>query len=299
MNDYERVARIIRFMDAEHVLQPNLDHLAARSGLSRYHFHRLFSRWAGVTPKDFLQCLTLGHARERLHEGRSVLDAALDVGLSSPGRLHDLCVTLEAATPGEIKARGEGRTMEVGFTGSPFGICCIGIVPRGVCHLAFVETRNRDAALAPLMQAWPLAKFRWNNPAARKLGSKIFPARQHSVVPCNLRAFVRATPFQLRVWRALLRVPPGAVVSYGSLAAAIKAPDAARAVGTAVGSNPLAFLIPCHRVIRETGIVGEYRWGHERKRTILAWESAGGATKKSRLAADTVISPRHESVGRE
>src|SRR5580700_1954158 len=137
MNDYERVARIIRHLDENHAEQPDLAELAARTGLSRYHFHRLFSRWAGVTPKDFLQCLTLADARERLRGGESVLDAALDAGLSSPGRLHDLCVTLEAATPGEIKTGGEGLRIEVGFTETPFGICCIGNGPRGLCHLAF------------------------------------------------------------------------------------------------------------------------------------------------------------------
>ena len=146
MNDYERVARIIRFLDARHEEQPDLDALAVRAGLSRFHFHRLFSRWAGVTPKDFLQCLTVRHARERLCRGESVLDATLNEGLSSPGRLHDLCVTLEAATPGEIKSGGAGWTIDAGFIASPFGNCFIGVGPRGVCHLAFVETRPRRAA---------------------------------------------------------------------------------------------------------------------------------------------------------
>jgi AraC family transcriptional regulator of adaptative response/methylated-DNA-[protein]-cysteine methyltransferase len=273
MNDYERVARIIRFLDAEHVEQPNLDDLATRSGLSRYHFHRLFSRWAGVTPKDFLQCLTLGHARERLRNGASVLDATLDAGLSSPGRLHDLCVTLEAATPGEIKAGGEGWTIAIGFTESPFGACCVGLGPRGVCHLAFVESCDRKAASATLAVAWPRAQLRWDNQLSRQLGAQVFRPRSNGLSPVHLRAFVRATPFQLRVWRALLCVPPGASVTYGRLAAAVGRPGAARAVGSAVGSNPLAFLIPCHRVIRETGIVGEYRWGQQRKRLMLGWES--------------------------
>jgi AraC family transcriptional regulator of adaptative response/methylated-DNA-[protein]-cysteine methyltransferase len=286
MNDYERVARIIRFLDAEHVSQPNLDDLSSRAGLSPYHFHRLFSRWAGVTPKDFLQCLTVRAARDRLRRGESVLDAALNTGLSSPGRLHDLCVALEAASPGEIKAGGDGWTVEIGLTETPFGTCCMAQGPRGVCHVAFVDSRDRDAASAPLKRAWPRAELRWSDAFARQLGEQIFwprsdsswagravrPGRSQSGAP--LRAFVRATPFQLRVWRALLQVPPGALVSYGDLAAAIGMPSAARAVGTAVGSNPIAFLIPCHRVIRETGIVGEYRWGAERKRLILGWESA-------------------------
>lgn len=288
MNDYERVAKIIRFLDVQHVQQPNLDNLAGRVGLSRYHFHRLFSRWAGVTPKDFLQCLTVAHARQRLQCGESVLEAALDAGLSSPGRLHDLCVTLEAATPGEIKARGEGWTIELGITESPFGICCVGLGPRGVCHLTFVESCDRKAAALPLAQTWPRAKLRWNNDSARKLGAQIFRPRRDASSPVTLRAFVRATPFQLRVWRALLRVPPGALVSYGDLAAAVGKPSAARAVGTAVGSNTLAFLIPCHRVIRETGVVGEYRWGHERKRLMLGWESGWRAQTASERFSEMI-----------
>ena len=273
MNDYERVARIIRFMDAGHAAQPSLDELAARSGLSRFHFHRLFSRWAGVTPKNFLQCLTIGHARERLQNGESVLHAALNAGLSSPGRLHDLCVTLEAATPGEIKAGGAGWTIEIGFTDSPFGICCVGESPRGLCHLAFIDTRDRGRASASIVEAWPQARLHWSNARAREVGVQIFRPKPDGTSRANLRAFIRATPFQLRVWRALLRVPPGAVVSYSSLGAAVGAPNAARAVGTAMAGNPLAFLIPCHRVIRETGVVGRYRWGHDRKRLMLSWES--------------------------
>jgi AraC family transcriptional regulator of adaptative response/methylated-DNA-[protein]-cysteine methyltransferase len=284
MNDYERVARIIRHLDENHVEQPDLTELAARSGLSRYHFHRLFSRWAGATPKDFLQCLTLAHARERLRGGESVLDAALDAGLSSPGRLHDLCVTLEAATPGEIKTGGEGWRIEAGFTESPFGICCIAAGPRGLCHLAFVEKPDRKTAAIALKEPWPRAELRWNDACARQLGAQIFQAAREDSAAVNLRAFVRATPFQLRVWRALLQVPAGALVSYGQLAAAVGRPGAARAVGTAVGGNPLAFLIPCHRVIRETGIVGDYRWGHERKRLMLGWEGAARATHNSTSA---------------
>src|ERR1043166_5276484 len=274
MNDYERVAKMIRFLDAEHIQQPTLDALAARSGLSRFHFHKLFSRWAAVTPKDFLQCLTLSDARERLQRGASVLETALDVGLSSPGRLHDLCVTLEAATPGEIKSGGEGWVIELGFSDSPFGICCIAIGPRGICHLAFVENFEREAAAAPLRQLWPRAQLRWNNAAAEKLAAQIFQSPQNGAPATNLRAFIRGTPFQLRVWRALLCVPSGALVSYGNLAKAIGASSAARAVGSAVGANPLAFLIPCHRVIRETGVLGEYRWGRERKHLMLGWEVA-------------------------
>ncbi|MDZ4405380.1 methylated-DNA--[protein]-cysteine S-methyltransferase [Prosthecobacter sp.] len=272
MNDYERVARIIRHLDDHHVEQPGLEELAAHLGLSRFHFHRLFSRWAGVTPKDFLQCLTLEHARERLRQGESVFDAALDVGLSSPGRLHDLCVTLEAATPGEIKGGGEGWTIEAGLAATPFGLCCIGNGPRGVCHLAFVESAERTTVSEAILALWPKAELRWNNVTARRIAAEVFQPGGET----HLRALVRGTPFQLRVWRALLRIPPGGMVSYGHLATAIGHQGAARAVGTAVGTNPLAYLIPCHRVIRETGVIGQYRWGHERKRALLAWEAMNG-----------------------
>jgi AraC family transcriptional regulator of adaptative response/methylated-DNA-[protein]-cysteine methyltransferase len=280
MNDYERVARIIRHLDERHREQPDLADLASRTGLSRYHFHRLFSRWAGVTPKDFLQCLTLAHARDRLQRGESVLDAALDSGLSSPGRLHDLSVSLEAATPGEIKMGGEGWTIDVGFANSPFGICCVGIGPRGVCHLAFVESAERDTCSVPLRAAWPRARLRWNNAAARRLVAKVFQPSPERSGTIHLRALVRGTPFQLRVWRALLSVPPGATISYGRLAATLGRSSAARAVGTAVAANPLAFLIPCHRVIRETGVLGQYRWGRDRKRLMLGWESVRSATRE-------------------
>jgi len=276
MNDYERVARIIRHLDENHAGRPDLGELAVLAGLSAHHFHRLFTRWAGVSPKDFLQCLTLVHARGQLRRGATVFDAALDAGLSSAGRLHDLCVTLEAATPGEIKAGGAGWRIEIGFAESPFGLCCAGIGPRGVCHLAFVEDVDRDSAVAPLAEAWPRANITWNDNPVRELVSRVFqsPCASLTKQPANFRAFVRGTEFQLRVWRALLCVPPGVVVSYGQLATAIGRPGASRAVGTAVGSNPLAFLIPCHRVIRETGVIGQYRWERERKRAMLGWEAA-------------------------
>ncbi|HVR35200.1 MAG TPA: methylated-DNA--[protein]-cysteine S-methyltransferase [Methylomirabilota bacterium] len=272
MNDYERVARIIRHLDEHHLEQPDLPELAALAGLSRFHLHRLFSRWAGVTPKDFLQCLTLARARERLLLGESVLSSALDAGLSSPGRLHDLCITLEAATPGEIKSGGEGWTIDLGIADTPFGLCCIGSGPRGVCHLAFVEKGDRKSAAESLSRTWPRARLRWDHAPARRLAAQIFKPAIRGDKAVQLRAFVRATPFQLRVWRALLQVPPGALVSYGRLAAAVGQPAAARAVGSAVAANDLAFLIPCHRVIRETGVLGGYRWGSGRKRLMLGWE---------------------------
>jgi AraC family transcriptional regulator of adaptative response/methylated-DNA-[protein]-cysteine methyltransferase len=271
MNEYERIARVIRYLDGRHAEQPGLASLAEIAGLSPFHFHRLFSAWAGITPKDFLQCLTLAHAKALLRNGRSVMDTALEAGLSGPGRLHDLCVMLEAASPGEVKSGGAGLTITAGFADSPFGRCLIGECPRGLCHLSFIDTGDDAAALDTLQESWPHARLRHDAAEAARLAGEIFEPRNERPA---LRAFVKGTAFQVRVWRALLQVPPGTLVSYGNLAAAIDKPGAARAVGTAVGHNPLAWLIPCHRVIRETGVIGNYRWGAVRKRAMVAWESA-------------------------
>ncbi len=274
VNDYERVARVIRYLDEHQGEQPDLSILARHVGLSLFHFHRLFSSWAGITPKDFLQCLTLSHAKALLRKGCSVLDTSLDVGLSGAGRLHDLCVSLDSASPGEIKAGGSGWTIQAGFVKSPFGICLIGEGPRGICHLSFVESNNRRSATAVLHKAWPLAQLQWNDSAVAKRVAPLFVRSIKLKTRPILRAFVCGTAFQVRVWRALLQVEPGTLVSYSHLAEAAGHPSAVRAVGTAVGSHSLAYLIPCHRVIRETGVVGHYRWGQERKRAMLVWESS-------------------------
>jgi AraC family transcriptional regulator of adaptative response/methylated-DNA-[protein]-cysteine methyltransferase len=273
MNEYERIARVIRHLEAFHAEQPDLATLANVAGMSPFHFHRLFSVWAGITPKDFLQCLTLAHAKDLLQKGASVLDAALTAGLSGPGRLHDLCVTLEAATPGEVKSGGAGWTLRAGFADSPFGRCLIGEGPRGLCHLSFLDD-DGAAALATLHAHWPKARLQCDDAVAETLASVIFEPPGGRPARPALRACVKGSVFQVRVWQALLQVPPGTLVSYGCLAAALGNPAAARAVGSAVGHNPLAWLIPCHRVIRETGVIGGYRWGAVRKRAMVAWESA-------------------------
>jgi AraC family transcriptional regulator of adaptative response/methylated-DNA-[protein]-cysteine methyltransferase len=274
MNDYERIALVIRHLDQCHTDQPDLATLAEYAGLSRYHFHRLFSAWAAITPKDFLQCLTLSHAKEMLRKGNSVLEATMHAGLSSPGRLHDLCVNLEAASPGELKSGGHGWTISAGFADSPFGRFLVGEGPRGICHLSFVGSEGGGAEWAALQEGWPKARLHRDDPAAGRIAVRIFERPDSSHARPALRAFVRGTAFQVRVWRALLRVQPGTLVSYGQVAAALDQPAAARAVGSAVGRNPLAYLIPCHRVIRETGVIGDYRWGRIRKRAIAAWESS-------------------------
>jgi AraC family transcriptional regulator of adaptative response/methylated-DNA-[protein]-cysteine methyltransferase len=274
MNDYERIARVIRYLDEHHTLQPGLDELAETAELSPFHFHRLFSTWAGVTPKDFLQCLTLEHAKALLHQGQNVLSAALEAGMSGPGRLHDLCVGLEAVSPGELKSGGGGLNIRFGVAATPFGDCLIGESERGVCHLAFVADERRDAAIDELHRKWPEARLTRSDRAAAGLASRIFERPGGNSKRPTLRAFVTGSTFQVRVWRALLRVTPGSLVTYGQLAAAIGQPHAARAVGSAVGQNSLAYLIPCHRVIRETGAIGEYRWGRVRKRAMVAWEAS-------------------------
>jgi len=282
MNDYERIARVIRYLDEHHAEQPDLAEMADCVGLTPFHFHRLFSTWAGITPKDFLQCLTLVHAKALLDRGKTVLDAALDAGLSGPGRLHDLCVNLESASPGEMKSGGAQWTIVAGFTESPFGTCLIAEGPRGICHLSFVEVNGEDPAWKKLQGNWRNARLRQNDSLAAGLVRQIFalPAKRNSHPA--LRAFVTGTAFQVKVWRALLQVTPGQLTTYGRLAEAVGNPATARAVGTAVGQNPLAYLIPCHRVIRETGVAGDYRWGRIRKRAILAWET-GGKTATSQV----------------
>ncbi len=271
-SDYARIERAILDLDSGFRRQPRLDEMARKAGLSPWHFQRLFTRWAGISPKRFLQFLTAQRAGRLLREPGSVLDAAYGAGLSGPGRLHDLTVSVCAATPGEIRSGGEGLTVLYGAHPSPFGDCLVAVTPRGICGLSFPGADERGA-LDELRRQWPRAAFREDARATRRVAERIFdPLRGRELPP--LTVFVRGTNFQLKVWEALVRIPPGRVVSYGALAARLGAPDAARAVGSAVARNPVAFLVPCHRVIRSTGAFGEYRWGAARKKAILAWEAA-------------------------
>ncbi|MDF7807073.1 methylated-DNA--[protein]-cysteine S-methyltransferase [Pontiellaceae bacterium B12219] len=272
MSDYDRIAKVIHYLDEHQHEQPDLRTLAGVADLSVPHFHRLFSRWAGVTPKDFLQCLTLNSAKQRLFEGNSVLDSALESGLSGPGRLHDLCVSIDAASPGEIKTGGRGWKIVAGIVDSPFGKCLIAESPRGICHLSFFQSLECSNRWKVLVDEWPHAELIRDDTRAAVLGRTIFVegGRQGA-----LKLFLKGTPFQIKVWRALVQIPEGQCVSYGKLAGGIGNTGASRAVGSAVGKNSIAFLIPCHRVIRETGIIGGYRWGTVRKRAMLAWEASG------------------------
>jgi AraC family transcriptional regulator of adaptative response/methylated-DNA-[protein]-cysteine methyltransferase len=271
MHDYDRVERVIHKLERHSEAQPDLETMASWAGLSPHHFHRLFSRWAGVTPKDFVQCLTMPRAKALLSEGRAVLETAVAAGLSGPGRLHDLCVAFESASPGEIKSAGAGLTLTVGYGDSPFGPCLLAESPRGICHLSF--DLGRTVGMGPIQAAWPNARLKRDDGFAERRLAQIFRPGGPRHEGGGLRAFVSGTAFQVRVWRALLRIPFGNLASYGDIAKAVGSPGASRAVGTAVGSNPIAYLIPCHRVIRESGVLGEYGGGKERKRAILAWEA--------------------------
>ena len=272
MNDYERVANVIRFLDRHHTEQPDLAELAAAAGLSPFHFHRLFSTWAGVTPKDFLQCLTFEHVKQLLRDGGNVFDAAINAGLSGPGRLHDLCVTLEAASPGEMKSGGAGVEIDYSFAETPFGEALIAETKRGICHFSFVDVGGRERGRNLLISDWPNAKLNRSDSRIAELSATIFASTARPSSDRPLRAFVRGTPFQVRVWRALLQIPIGSLTTYGRLAEAIGQAKAARAVGSAVGANPISFIIPCHRVIRETGALGNYGGGRIRKRVMVGWE---------------------------
>jgi len=269
-SDYDRVAQAIDYLRERAEQQPQLDEVADHIGLSPFHFQRLFTHWAGVSPKRFLQFLTVEHAKSLLSAESSVLEATLATGLSSPSRLYDLFVAAEAVTPGEYKSGGLGIEIHYGFADSPFGRCLIGTTTRGVVALTFAAD-EMDAASA-LRSAWFGAALQRDDAGAERLAARIFASVERPDTP--VRLLLRGTNFQIRVWRALLEIPFGGVATYGSVAATVCTSDAARAVGNAVGANPIAYLIPCHRVIRSGGEPGGYRWGTRRKANMLGWEQA-------------------------
>jgi len=272
-SDYARIERAILYLDAHGQEQPRLAEVAAHVGLSPYHFQRLFTRWAGISPKRFLQFQTLEHAKQLLAERRSMLDATYDAGLSSGGRLHDLFITLTAMTPGEFKQGGAGLTLQYGVHSSPFGDYLLALCDRGICALRFLTGTSTAEVVRELRAEWPRAELVERPEATRPFAERIFPSRKpRTIQPLSL--FVKGTNFQLKVWEALLRIPSGTVATYEDIAQSLQMPRAARAVGSAVGDNPVALLIPCHRVIRKSGAFGDYRWGLARKRAMLTWESA-------------------------
>lgn len=269
--DYVRIARAIEWLQAQAAAQPDLASAARHVGLSEFHFQRLFTRWAGISPKRFLQFLTVEDAKRRLQGTRNTLDLAAAVGLSGSGRLHDLFVTLDAMSPGEARLGGAGLDIRWGVHDTRFGPALIATTTRGVCALYFVDAES--AGLEQLRQAWPHAQHLHDPAATAAVAQRLFtPLTAESQQPLAL--LVKGTNFQIRVWRALLALPVGELTTYGELAEALAMPDAARAVGAAVGANSIAWLIPCHRVIRASGVLTGYRWGTPRKAAMLSWEAA-------------------------
>ena len=269
--DYSRIEKAIRYLDRDLSTAPSLAQVAAHVGLSESHFQRMFTRWAGISPKRFVQHRTAEVVKRLLRERRPVLEATYEAGLSGPGRLYDLVVNAEAVTPGELQRGGMGVTVRYGFHPTPFGECLIATTSRGICHLAFVAPVSREDALERLDHDWPLAHLVADQDATRSVAAEAFPPPGSSKIP-SLALHVKGTNFQLKVWRALLEIPAGTVTTYGALAIAVGDPKASRAVGTAVGSNPVSYLIPCHRVIRASGELGGYAWGVERKKVMLLRE---------------------------
>ncbi|MBK9008148.1 MAG: methylated-DNA--[protein]-cysteine S-methyltransferase [Anaerolineae bacterium] len=268
--DYLRIEQAILYLENHFKDQPNLDEVAANVGLSEFHFQRLFTRWAGVSPKRFLQFVTKESAKDLLDKSENLLDTTHQVGLSSLGRLHDLFVNTEAMSPGEYKSKGEGVTIRYGIHLTPFGKCLIGLTERGICHLGFVQGSEGEA-IDNLVSDWKEAKMIEDYRATAALVGPIFDLRFNTrIKPLTLH--LRGTNFQLKVWEALLQIPAGSVSTYEGIASHIGNPNAVRAVGTAVGHNPIAVLIPCHRVIRKAGEFGKYRYGALRKKALLARE---------------------------
>jgi len=264
--EFARMTRAIEFIEREYQRQPKLGQIAKAVGLSEFHFNRLFRRWTGLTPKQYLAEVTSRAAGTALHTEESVLDAAHSVGLSGGGRLHDLTVTLEAMTPGEIRAGGEGVTIRHGVANTPFGTAFFAETQRGLCRLAFIDDGG-DGELRTLRDSWPNASFIRDDARVSTLVETIWGHKT-----ATLPLAVCGTNFQVQVWRALLELDAGESVTYSALARKLGQPNGARAVGNAVGANPIAWVIPCHRVLREGGKLGGYRWGVARKQMIRRWE---------------------------
>ncbi|WP_279489224.1 bifunctional transcriptional activator/DNA repair enzyme AdaA [Aeromonas veronii] len=272
MSDYARIADAIRFIASQVERQPTLDEIAAHVHLSPFHFQRLFSRWAGVTPKRYLQVLTLERAKALLQESRPLLEVADTLGLSSGSRLYDHFVQLEAVTPGEYKQRGAGLVIDHGVHDTPFGQAFVALTPRGVCNFSFLDEKTPEVPLTTLAHSWPEARLQEAPSRTQNVINTMFDGSKAPDRPISLH--VSGTNFQISVWRALLQIPPAKVVSYAQVASAVGNPKAARAVGLAVGANPVALMIPCHRVIQQNGKLGGYHWGETRKQAIHAWEAA-------------------------
>lgn len=269
--NYNRIAKAIEYITQNYKQQPNLDDVAEKVSLSPYHFQRMFTQWAGVSPKKFLQYTTLSHAKKLLNEGgTTVFDTAIEIGLSGTGRLHDLFVNIEGMTPGEYKNGGENLYINYSFSQSPFGNIIIASTPKGICHIAFFS--DEQTALKLLQSKFPHAQYKQITDAMQQNALFIFNSGKPQL--SQIKLHLKGTDFQLKVWEALLKIPLGRLTTYGTIAQYLQKPKASRAVGTAIGDNPVAFLIPCHRVIQSTGMLGGYHWGETRKTAIIGWEAA-------------------------
>ncbi len=274
LEDYRRVELALCFIEENFRRQPSLEEIAASAHLSKYHFQRVFKRWAGVTPAQFLQFLTVEYAKERLQAAQSVLDTALDAGLSGPGRLHDLFVNFTAMTPGEYKQQGAGLEITYSFHSTPFGVCLLAMTERGICALRFVEGEDEKVTLRTLQEEWPGAIFVADSHKTAVFIQQLFGEKKISAGERPFHLLLRGTNFQVQVWQALLKIPAGAMVSYQDVADLLGKPSATRAVASAIARNPIGYLIPCHRVISKVGRAHQYRWGSARKKAMLGWEAA-------------------------
>ncbi|MBK7937323.1 MAG: methylated-DNA--[protein]-cysteine S-methyltransferase [Lewinellaceae bacterium] len=274
--NYERVAEAIGFLSRNFREQPSLQDVAEHVHLSPEHFQRIFTEWAGVSPKKFTQFLTIDYLRNHLHEFSSVQDAADASGLSAQSRVYDLFVNIEGVTPDEFRQRGKGLEIRYGFHNSPFGECFIAATERGICGLSFVSDTTPQVEFGRFEQKWKFAELKENQAFTKEIVENVFqPERRKS---SKITLLVQGTNFQLKVWEALLSIPAGSVATYEHIARSIGRPGAARAVGMAIGNNPVGYIIPCHRVIKKAGQIGEYHWGVTRKRALIGWEMAQAAT---------------------
>lgn len=271
MSDYSRIEKAMTYM-SEHVsAQPTLNEVAAHVHLSPFHFQRMFCRWAGTTPKRFLQALTLERGKRLLGEGQSLLEVSHGIGLSGSSRLYDHFVQLEAVTPGQYKSKGKDVVIEYGIHHTPLGQMFVAVTQHGICRLEFVGCSATDAALAGLLKDWPLGSLTRSERSTRYVFDSLF-SEQPGGQSGALSLHVAGTNFQVAVWRALLKIPPGRLATYSQIAGALGHPKASRAVGNAIGANPIALIIPCHRVIQKSGALGGYRWGTVKKQMVQTWE---------------------------
>ena len=269
--DYQRIEKAIQYIEKNVTSQPTLDEIADYVNLSKFHFERMFKRWAGISPIQFLRFLTLEYTKKRLEESRSILDAAFEAGLSGSARLHDLFINFEAMTPGEFKRKASGITITHGFGDTPFGTCLLARTEKGICSLEFIDSKRKMEALDQLYSTWSGADFIEDPDSIASIIAILFNSdKREEDTPFNIH--IKGTNFQISVWKALLSIPDGYIVCYQDVASLLGNPKAYRAVASAIAKNPIAYLIPCHRVITKSGRIHQYHWGNTRKKAILGWE---------------------------